>query len=91
MLLRYCPSDFEMVPVAPNITGIIFASTFHMRWIFVVRFLHFKIFAAPFFWTHFCLQKLQHLLICVVLFYCHGLWVQFIVRNSSVSSHLLVP
>jgi hypothetical protein len=31
MLLRYCLSDFEMVPVAPVITGITFAFTFHMR------------------------------------------------------------
>ena len=29
MLLRYCLSDFEMVPVAPVITGITFAFTFH--------------------------------------------------------------
>ena len=31
MLLGYCLSDFEMVPVAYVITGITFASTFHMR------------------------------------------------------------
>jgi hypothetical protein len=33
MLLRYCLSDFdfEMVPVVPIITGIIFSCTFHMR------------------------------------------------------------
>jgi hypothetical protein len=30
MLLRYCPSDFEMVPVSCIITGITFAFTFHM-------------------------------------------------------------
>ena len=30
MLLRYSLSDFEMVPVAPIITGITVASTFHM-------------------------------------------------------------
>jgi len=30
MLLRYCLSDFEMVPVTPIITGITFAFTFHM-------------------------------------------------------------
>ena len=32
MLLRYCLSDSEMVPVAPIITGINFAFTVHMRW-----------------------------------------------------------
>jgi len=31
MLLRYCLSDFEMVPVAHIVTGITFAVTFHMR------------------------------------------------------------
>jgi hypothetical protein len=31
VLLRYCLSDFEMVPIAPSITGITFAFTFHMR------------------------------------------------------------
>ena len=30
-LLRYCPSDFEMVPVAPVISGVTFAGTFHVR------------------------------------------------------------
>jgi hypothetical protein len=36
-------NDFEMVPVAPNITGITFAFTFHMRCISIVRSLYFKI------------------------------------------------
>jgi hypothetical protein len=31
MLLRYCLSYFEMVPVAPINTGITFAFKFHMR------------------------------------------------------------
>ena len=39
MLLRYCLSDFEIVPVAPIITDITFAFTFHMRCISVVRSL----------------------------------------------------
>ena len=30
-LLRCCLSDYEIVPVAPVITGITFAFTFHMR------------------------------------------------------------
>jgi len=36
MLPRYCLSDFEMVPIAPLITGIAFAFTFHMRWIYII-------------------------------------------------------
>jgi hypothetical protein len=30
-------SDFEMVPVAPAVTGFTFAFTFHMRSVFIVR------------------------------------------------------
>ena len=40
MLLRYCLSDFEMVPVPHIITGITFAFTFHVRWISITRSLH---------------------------------------------------
>ena len=43
------------------------------------------------FWSHFCLQELQHLLTCIFLFIITYYDVRFIVRNSSVSSHLLVP
>ena len=71
MLLRYCLSDSEMVPVAP-ITGITFAFTFHMRWISITRSLYFKIF-SDFSWSLFCLQELQHLLTYMFLVY-HGLW-----------------
>ena len=31
MLIRYCLSEFEMVPVASVIAGIAYALTFHMR------------------------------------------------------------
>ena len=48
VLLRYFLSDFEMVPVAPVITGITFAFTFHMRWISFIRSLYLKIFSASF-------------------------------------------
>jgi hypothetical protein len=37
MLLRYYLSDFEVIPVAPIIIGIIFAFTFHMRRISIVK------------------------------------------------------
>jgi len=40
MLLRYCLSDFEMVPVAGIITGTTFAFTFHVRLISIIRSLH---------------------------------------------------
>jgi hypothetical protein len=48
MVLRYFVNDFEMVPVAPIITGISFVSTFHMRCIYMVRYLYFRIFSASF-------------------------------------------
>ena len=38
MLLTYFLIDFEIVPVASIITGIIFVFTFHMRCISIVRF-----------------------------------------------------
>jgi hypothetical protein len=53
-LLRYFLNDFEMVPVAPVITGITFVFTFHMRCIYIVRSLYFKIFSASFLITFLC-------------------------------------
>ena len=38
-LLRYCRSDFKMVPSAPSLTGITFAFTFHMRCILLLLLL----------------------------------------------------
>ena len=43
MLLTYFLNDFEIVPVAPIITGITFVFTFHMRCISIVRSLYFRI------------------------------------------------
>ena len=48
MLLTYFLNVFEIVPVAPIITGITFVFTFHMRCISIVRFLYFRIFSASF-------------------------------------------
>ena len=39
MLLTYFLNVFEIVPVAPIITGITFVFTFHMRCISIVRFI----------------------------------------------------
>jgi hypothetical protein len=49
MLLTYFLNDFEIVPVAPSITGISLALTFYMRCISIVRSLYFKIFFFFFF------------------------------------------
>ena len=48
MLLIYFLNDFEIVPVAPIITGITFVFAFHMRCISIVRSLHFRIFSDSF-------------------------------------------
>ena len=48
MLLTYFPNDFEIVPVAPIITGITFVFTFHLRCISVVSSLYFRIISAFF-------------------------------------------
>ena len=42
MLLTYFLNDFEIVPVAPIITGITFVFTFHMHCISIIRSLYFK-------------------------------------------------
>ena len=49
MLLTYFLNVFEIVPVAPIITGIAFVFTLHMRCISIVRSLYFRIFSACFF------------------------------------------
>ena len=43
MWFRHCLGVFEIVPVAPIITGITFAFTFHMYWISIMRSLYSKI------------------------------------------------
>ena len=48
LLLTYFLNDFEIVPVAPIITGITFVFTFHMRCIYIVRCLYFRVFLASF-------------------------------------------
>ena len=48
MLLTYFLNDFEIVPVVPIMTGITFVFTFHMRCIYIVRPLYFRIFSASF-------------------------------------------
>jgi hypothetical protein len=40
MLLTYFLNDFEIVPLAPIITGITLVFTFHMRCISIVRTLY---------------------------------------------------
>jgi len=48
MLLTYFLNDFEIVPIAPIIIGIIFVFTFHKRCISIVKSLYFRIFSVSF-------------------------------------------
>jgi hypothetical protein len=48
MSLMYFLNDLEIVPVAPLITGISLAFTFHISFTSIVRSLYFKIFSASF-------------------------------------------
>ena len=48
MLFTYFLNDFEIVPVAPIITGFTFVFTFHMCCISIVRSLYFRIFSPSF-------------------------------------------
>jgi hypothetical protein len=41
MLLTYFLNEFEIVPVAPIITGITFVFTFHMRCISIVIYYYY--------------------------------------------------
>jgi hypothetical protein len=52
MSLTFFLNDLEMVPVAPIISGITLAFTFHMHCISVVRSLYFK-FSASFLITSY--------------------------------------
>ena len=48
MLLTYFLNNFEIVPVACIITIITFFFTFHMRCIYMLRTLYFRIISASF-------------------------------------------
>jgi len=54
MLLMYFLNDFEIVPVAPIITGITLVFTFHIRYISIVRSLYFKIFLTYYYYYYCC-------------------------------------
>ena len=56
-----CPrislNHFEMVPVAPIITGITAVFTFHIRWTSIVRSLYLKFFFQFLFWFYYYYSK----------------------------------
>jgi len=76
MLLTYFLNDFEIVPVAPIITGIAFVFTFYMRCISIVRSLYFRIFSSSLLIT-FLSPKLQRLLTYIFPFHYHGYYYYY--------------
>ena len=68
MLLTYFLNVFEIVPVAPIITGVTFVFTCHMRWISIVKSLYFRIFSAYFLITFLSPEIVKSLLL-LLLFY----------------------
>jgi hypothetical protein len=87
MLLRYFLNDFEMVPVAPIITGITSVFTFHILY-FTIRFFSLKSFRllSP---SHFYLLKLQYLQHTCSFFIITDYNVRIIVRRGSVGFELV--
>jgi len=53
MLFTYFLNDFEIVQVAPIITGIIFVFTFHMCCISIVRSLYFTVFSVSLYYFYY--------------------------------------
>ena len=93
MLLTYFLNDFEIVPVAPVVTGITFVFTFHMRCISIVRSLYFRIFSASFLITFLSPEIATsiniHVPFSLSRIIMPGLFLGIVL--SSVSLYLLVP
>ena len=77
MLLTCFLNDFEIVPVAPIITGITFVFTFHMRWISIVRSLYFRIFSAYYYY---------YIIIAVVRYRLYVGFLQLCIQTNQVST-----
>ena len=81
MLLRYCPSYFEMVPIGllSPVSLLLSHSSFaeYPLWgLYILK--SYQLLS----WSHFCLQELQHLLTSTLFFIIMDYDVWFIVRNS---------
>ena len=83
-LLRYFLNDFEMVPVAPVITGIKLVFTFQMRCVSTVRSLYLRIFSTSFFVTFLSPKIATSVNTCFfsIITDCD---IRFIVGDGSVS------
>jgi hypothetical protein len=89
MVLTYFLNVFEMVPVAPIITGITLVFTFHIRCISIVRsfqnLLRFLLNHIPVSWN--C-DIYQHICTLFIIAY-YSIWL--VIGDGPVSLYFLVP
>ena len=94
LLLGYCLNDFEMVPLAPFISGTIFIFTFHMCCDSVVRSLYLGIF-----WTSYLVTFLPssnchiintHVPLLLSRIMLSGFWLWTVLPACSNSFHSMV-
>ena len=90
MVLRCVLNDFEMVPVAPIVTGYQFVLIFHIRCICNVSSLCFKIFSACLLITILPPEVRMSLNRHSPFFIITDYDVRFIVREDYVTFHLLI-
>ena len=78
---------FQMVQVAPVITGMAFVFIFHMFCVSIVRSLCFRIFSSSFFITFLSPETARsnriHVPVCLIMDY----GIRFIVMDGSVCIH----
>ena len=87
MLLTYFLNNFEIVPVAPIITGITFVFTFHMLCISIVRSLYFIIFSASFLITFLSPEIATSINIYVAYYYYY--YYYYVTRRDGEKIALL--
>jgi len=88
VLLTYFLNYFEMVPVAPIITGITFGFTFDMRCISIVKSLYFRIFSASFLITFLSPETATSINIHIIFHYHEILLLLLILLLLSLSLSL---
>jgi len=78
---------FQLVPVAPVITGMAFVFIFHIFCVSIVRSLCFRIFSSSFFITFLSSEPARSNRIHVPLYLIMDYGIRFIVMDDSVCLH----
>jgi hypothetical protein len=89
ILFRYFMKDFELIPVVTINTCITFV-TFHIRCIYTVKCLFFRIFSASFSITFLSSQFATSVSLHIPFFVIRGCGNRFLVRDVSVSVYFLI-